>query len=56
METGGTSRKFALAGLVVGAALSEGGKLGFGVACGVFVTYSLLNLWEKRNIGPDEVD
>jgi hypothetical protein len=56
MESG-TSRKFALASLIVGAALAAApSPLGFGVACGVFVVYSVFNLWEKRHIGPDEVD
>lgn len=53
---GGTSRKFALASLIVGAALGVGGTLGFGVACGVFLVYSVFNLYEKRTIGPDQVD
>ena len=53
----GTSRKFALASLIVGAALSVGGTLGFGVAVGVFVVYSVFNLYEKRQgIGDEESD
>lgn len=53
----GTSRKFALASLIVGAGLSVGGTLGFGVACGVFVVYSVFNLFEKsRRIGGEPSD
>lgn len=53
----GTSRKFALATAIVGAALSVAGPLGFGVACGVFVVYSVFNLYEKKSgVGGNEAD
>jgi hypothetical protein len=44
-----SQRKYALAALIVGAAIARGDALGFGSALVVLVLYYAVNLYEKKS-------
>ena len=48
MVESNSQRKYALAALVIGAAIARGDALGFGAALAVLVLYYAVNLYEQK--------
>jgi hypothetical protein len=48
MVESNSQRKYALAALVIGAAIARGDGLGFGAALAVLVLYYAVNVYEHR--------